>query len=232
MTWVPEQLTSHGYVTLSFTPPNTASLDITQWAEGLQAGISRLKDENNLNHSPIQSLMDNKKFGVIGISMGGDGSIEAAGAQSSEIGAAVALAPAPPGYSTTKETDTMAAARNIKVPILFVTGSKDGIAPSAIVLDYYTLIPSQTTKEYVQIKGANHIGYIDEMYAEIAGLLGIDNSIGITYAKQRRITGKYFTAWFQYYLKGLQNYFTYLYGPDAQNDLTGGVLSDLKYNLP
>jgi dienelactone hydrolase len=231
ITWIPEHLTSHGYVTICFTPPDPALFDITQWATGFSAGISRIKNETQMSNSPVSGLLDTERFGSIGLSMGGGGSIEAAGSEGSEIDAAVGLAPA--GFSSEGDTDTMAAARNIRIPTQIQVGTNDGLVPPADARPFYdAVIPDETIKEYVEINGGNHIGFLDETYAGIATILKIDNPIGIAFAEQRRLSGKYFTAWFQFYLKGLPGYYTYLFGPEAQDDHDSGKLSEWLFNVP
>ena len=37
--WIPKHLTSHGYVTICFTPPNKLQGNTSQWASGLSRGI-------------------------------------------------------------------------------------------------------------------------------------------------------------------------------------------------
>lgn len=105
ITWLPQQLASHGYVALCFTPPAGGTLgiwsysdfvqswDTTQWAEGFKVGIDKLKEQNGLDGSLIRGLLDTETFGAIGLSMGGGGALEAAGS-SAEIDAVVGLAPA------------------------------------------------------------------------------------------------------------------------------------------
>ncbi len=113
ITWVPQQLASHGYVALCFTPPAGGTLntwswsglvqswDTTQWAEGFKAGIDKLKEQNGLEGSLIQGLLDEETFGGIGLSMGGGGVLEAAGT-GAQFDAVVGLAPA---YSDAEAAD-------------------------------------------------------------------------------------------------------------------------------
>ena len=224
--WIPEHLTSYGYVTICFTPPKKISGDTTQWAYGLIGGIEKLKNQNNLLFSPIKDMVDVETFGAIGLSMGGGGCIEATGALNSEIDAAVALAPA-------ASDDAKNAAQNITVPTQLQVGNNDGMVPPEHVIPYYTeFIPETSVKEYMSITGGNHIGFVDEFVARIAERLNIDNPKGIEFAEQRQISRKYFTAWFQYHLKGLDEYYTYIFGEEAQNDLDTGILTDLHYNIP
>lgn len=224
--WIPKHLTSYGYVTICFTPPNKLLGDTTQWAYGFNGGIEKLKSQNSLWFSPISDMVDVETFGGIGLSMGGGGCIEATGAPNSEIDAAVPLAPA--GSDAAKD-----AARNITVPTQLQVGTNDGMVPPDRVLPFYTdMIPDTSVKEYLSITGGNHIGFIDGFVARLVEWFGIDNPKGIEFEEQRRISRKYFTAWFQYHLKGLDEYFTYIFGEEAQNDLDAGILSDLRYNIP
>ena len=179
-----------------------------------------------MQFSPISGILDIETFGGIGLSMGGGGCIEATGAHNSEIDASVPLAPA--GTNSAK-----AAAQNITVPTQLQVGNNDGMVPPDRVVPFYSnLILDTTVKEYLSITGGNHIGFIDEFVAKIAEWLGIDDPRGIEFEEQRQISSKYFTAWFQYHLKDLDEYFTYIFGEEAQNDLDEGILSDLRYNIP
>ncbi|PNX50204.1 MAG: hypothetical protein BV456_07450 [Thermoplasmata archaeon M8B2D] len=224
--WIPEHLTSYGYITICFTPPKKISGDTTQWAYGFIGGIEKLKSQNSMWFSPIKDMVDVETFGGIGLSMGGGGCIEATGTPNSEIDAAVSLAPA-------SSNDAKNAAQNITVPTQIQVGNNDGMVPPESVIPFYTnSIPETTVKEYLSITGGNHIGFVDEFTARLAEKLGIDKPKGIEFAEQHRVSRKYFTAWFQYHLKGLDEYYTYIFGEEAQNDLDTGILSQLHYNNP
>jgi len=221
--WIPMHLTTHGYVTICFTPPDKLLGDSTQWAYGFIRGIEKLKSQNSLWFSPISGILDTETFGGIGLSMGGAGCIEATGIINSEIDTAVVLAPA----SSNSSKD---AAQNITVPIQIQVGNNDGMVPPERVLPYYSdLIINTLNKEYLSITGANHIGFIDEFFARFAEWVGLDDPKEIIFEEQRRISSRYFTAWFEYHLRGLDEYFTYIFGEEAQNDFDAGVLSDLQY---
>lgn len=227
VSWIPELLVSHGYVTLGFTPPDMFSNSTTQWAYGFIGGIEKLKMLNNDSASPIYGLLDTDNFGVIGLSMGGAGCIEAAGTADSGVDAAVSLAPA--GYNASNTTPTMTAAYNITVPIQLQVGTEDTFVPPERVLPFYTyLIPATTTKEYIVINGGNHIGFLTWNFAEIANYFGKELNASVGFEEQRRISGYYFTSWFQYNLKGLEEYYTYIFGDNAVQ-LNVSVLD---YNIP
>jgi dienelactone hydrolase len=223
--WIPKHLTSHGYVTLCFTPPNKLLGNTSQWAYGFIGGIEKLKSLNNNKFSPLYGILNEDIFGAIGLSMGGAGCIEATGVLDSMIDAAVALAAA-------SSNSSISAATNISVPVQIQVGSNDGMVPPHRVLPYYDdFIPDTTVKEYLAIKGGNHIGFIDERVASFAEWIGIDNPRGIEFKEQHRISSKFFTAWFKYYLNGSSDYYTYIFGNEAQNDFDTEILSDFKYKI-
>jgi hypothetical protein len=82
------------------------------------------------------------------------------------------------------------------------------------------------------ITGGNHLGFIDEKYALFGQRWGIDNPPGINVEQQHNISRIYFTAWFQYHLRQLDEYYTYIFGEQALQDLDEGILADLRYNIP
>jgi len=226
ITWIPEHLTSYGYVTLCFTPPFRGSWDTTQWASGLLGGLTTVQNQDNRRCSPIYHILDRETCGAIGLSMGGGGCIEATGKEGSLIDAAVGLAPA-------NSARVASAARNITVPIQLQVGTHDGwIPPEDVLRKYVEYLSNETVKEYLSITGGNHIGYIDEFYANFAQRLKMDNPPGISVEQQHNISRKYFTAWFQYHLRHLNEYYTYIFGEDAQRDLETGILSEFCYNIP
>ncbi len=220
LTWLPTHLASYGYVVLCFTPPNPGVKINKKWADGFTGGITMLKKQNTCWLSPIRGLLDTETFGGIGFSMGGCGCLEAAADPNSEIDAAVSMACGPEGVPF---------AEYIQMPIQFQVGSLDGHID--LVSESYEYV-TQAPKEYVEIGGGNHAGFLDELYAFIAVFFGIEPPADITHKEQRRVSSRYFTSWFNYFLKGDLDYGTYIFGDEAQNDLDSWVLSDLKYNIP
>lgn len=231
--WIGRQLTSYGYVTICFTPPNTLSMDTQQWAQGCNKAIATLKSENTRCLSPMRGLLNADKFGVMGHSMGGAGVIEAASANPG-IDAVVALAPGADNGSLAQYFErTKQDCALVTAPIQMQVGSNDGDVLPAWVDEYYNLVPGMTAKEQLVITGANHIGFYDEGVVCLFQWMitfGLDNPSTISIAEQHRVSQKYYTAWFQYYLKGITGYGTYIFGDEAQSDLTAGVLTALEYN--
>lgn len=190
--WIPEHLTSWGYVTLCFTTPNPALNDDAQWAAGFNGGISKLQSEANTSPlSPICKLLATNRFGVIGLSSGGAGAMIAA-ASNSQIKAVVALAP-------DKNAQTDSAAPQITVPIQVQVGSNDQLNPPAIVWELYTKI-TNAPKDFEEISGGNHVGYLDEWAAKLAQPLSGDGPCTIGFAAQRQLASGYFTSYFELHL--------------------------------
>lgn len=235
ITWIPRHMASHGYVTIVFTPPCIVSPLTSQWADGFSGGIDELKYQNRKWFSPVRNLIDTSRFGVIGFSMGGAGAVEAA-ANDPEVDVAVGLAPANMDIPLADAffDHVRDAAADISVPTMFQVGSNDGFVQPMWVQDLYDKLPDSTATEYVEIAGANHVGYIDTWVVDIAGelveIVDGDNTIGAD--EQHRIAGRYFTSWFNYHLKDQGGYCAYLIGDEAQADLDRGVLTVLEYNLP
>jgi dienelactone hydrolase len=282
ITWLPQQLASHGYVALCFTPPAGGTLntwtysglvqswDTTQWAAGFKAGIDKLKEQNGLDGSLIRGLLDTGTFGVIGLSMGGAGALEAAGT-SAEIDAVVGLAPAYTdvdgadglcqlmaltgsplagdipdwacwlldavdalGRLDRVFADVRTAAADIAVPAQVQVGSGDAFILPDWVHAAYDDIPGTSGKAYVEINGGSHAGFIDAWVLSFGDSLeqALGGGIEIEVQEQHRVSQKYFTSWFNYYLKGQTGYGTYLFGAEAQADVGGGVLSALETSIP
>ena len=224
--WIPNHLTSHGFITLCFTPPNKYLGNTTQWSYGFTGGIDKLCEENRRVLSPIFELIDEDNIGIIGLSMGGAGCIEATGNNPTIIDAAVALAPA-------RSNNSMSASMKISTPIQIQVGSNDSMVQPERVFPYYNIqISNNSVKEYLVINGGNHIGYIDEFFARFAQWIGFDGDKGIEFNEQRRISSKYFTSWFYYYLKDQNEYYPYIFGNEAMNDYNSGILLEFMFHIP
>ncbi len=204
-TWLAEHLTSHGYVTVTITPPMSASSNATQWANAFIGAIDMLEEQNARQHGAVYAIADMSRIGVSGFSMGGGGTIEAT-SMDSRITAAAPLAPVALEdedqwwYDGVIEEIKIAAA-NIKVPTMMILGSNDRFIYNPEVKGYYDLLPETTPKAFLEVDGANHVGYVDKFYANVARGTMIDNPSLIGIDRQKEITQAYILAWFNIYLK-------------------------------
>jgi hypothetical protein len=240
LTWLSEHLASHGYVVLGFTPQNPFALDVTNWADGFRQGLAFLYVENSRIDSPVFGLVSTERTGLIGLSMGGAGALEAAG-NGVEADAVVALAPGINDLGRFIFMETIEAAERIQVPTQIQVGNRDCfINPKEGSMLRFTNLTDQgaatyydivtARKLYVEIEGANHVAYINEDIADVGNdivvdLIPIDCAATISTAEQHRIAAKYATMWFDTYLYGITLWDQALFGKGIREDLGSGVLS-------
>ena len=148
------------------------------------------------------------------------GTIEIAGTDP-RVDAAVALAPV-----------FTAAAADVTIPLQIQIGSEDCMVPADITRLLYEAVPG-APKQFLELAGANHIGYVDQALAAVGGfliteVLPIDCPPRITYAEQHRVSTEYATMWFDAHLYGTDAWADELFGSGVQADLAAGVLSELR----
>ncbi len=150
--WVAEHLASYGYIAVALSQPYPAEWNATQFAAGFRTGIDVLKERSASAGDPISGLLD-PKFGVIGHSEGGGGTIEAAGTDA-RVSAAVTLA----AWIGWQEDQVRDRAASIEVPTLLLAGTADPInaAGSQEIYDRITLAP----KHYVELAGVGHFDFV------------------------------------------------------------------------
>lgn len=136
-------LASHGIVALTIGTNNGAdSPDVR--AQALLDGIETLKAENDRAGSPLQGEMALDRFGVMGWSMGGGGTLIAAN-DHPELRAAVTLAAWSPGVRFADNA----------VPTLLLAGSADTLAGGQSQ-GFFDSIPEATPKMLFEVAGGPH----------------------------------------------------------------------------
>ena len=225
-----EYYASWGYVIAvpSMQYAGMFSSDHEKCAYELLATIDFLKDKNG-SDSPINGMIDEDKIGMTGFSLGAKASILAAqyevedDDQDEDIKAL-----APMAVSIDNDPDPIPGLDLIDIPVQLQAGENDEIAPpednSQVVYDNLEDSPTQ----YFMIAGANHNQYADMDPA--SGGIG-DGEAEISREEQHRIARKYATSFFEYYLKGEENFGEYLYGEFIEFDLSKDTLlfNDFKY---
>ncbi|MCG8915506.1 alpha/beta hydrolase [Actinokineospora sp. PR83] len=140
MAWLGPRLASQGFVV--FTIDTNTTLDQPD-SRGRQllAALDYLTER-----SSVRSRIDSSRLGVIGHSMGGGGTLEAARSRPT-LQAAIPLT----GWNLTTNWSTN------RVPTLVVGAQSDTVAPvGAHSIPFYNSLPSTLDKAYLELRGASH----------------------------------------------------------------------------
>lgn len=138
--WLRPRIASQGFVVISF---NTNSVYDQPAARGdqLLAALDYV-----VGTSSVRSRVDASRQAVIGHSMGGGGTLEAAKDRSS-LQAAVGLT----GWNADKTWS------EISTPSLQIGAEDDTVAPvGSHAIPFYDSLPSRTPKGYLELEGASH----------------------------------------------------------------------------
>ncbi|RSD13955.1 bis(hydroxyethyl) terephthalate hydrolase [Amycolatopsis eburnea] len=138
--WLGPRLASQGFVVFTIDTLTTSDQPDSRGRQ-LLASLDYLTQQ-----SSVRSRIDSSRLGVVGHSMGGGGTLEAARSRPS-LQAAVPLT----GWNLTKNWST------VSVPTLVVGAEADTIAPVAThSIPFYTSLPSTLDKAYLELRGASH----------------------------------------------------------------------------
>ncbi|EWC61174.1 Triacylglycerol lipase precursor [Actinokineospora spheciospongiae] len=140
MAWLGPRLASQGFVV--FTIDTNTTLDQPD-SRGRQllAALDYLTER-----SSVRSRIDSSRLGVIGHSMGGGGTLEAARSRPT-LQAAIPLT----GWNLTTNWS------GNRVPTLVVGAQSDTIAPvGSHSIPFYNSLPSTLDKAYLELRGASH----------------------------------------------------------------------------
>jgi len=136
-------LASHGIVALTIGT-NSGGDPPEARAQALLDGIETLRAENTRSDSPIVGQMALDRFGVMGWSMGGGGTLIAANGNP-ELRAAVSFAAWSPGARFGED----------QVPTLLLAGSSDTLAGGQSQ-GFFESIPESTPKMLFEVAGGSH----------------------------------------------------------------------------
>jgi dienelactone hydrolase len=216
--WIGKHLASHGFIVLIFTVPIPIIADTIQQEAGFMSGFEFLMRENEASHSDLFGRVDTGKRALMGHSLGGASALAAASKM--EVDAIVALAPAP-----LFDKSLLGA---ISAPTQIQIGSFDTIVGEKTAASYYDLL-TVTPKQFLTLNGANHLDFHDVTSTAYSAGNRADHPATVDTNSTQRLSRRYFTAWLYRFLKDDPNVSHYLFGQDAQQDLSARQLAVLKF---
>lgn len=198
--WWGRHLSSHGFAVMVL---DTNSLrDGPQLrAAALMAALDTIRGEGERSGSPIRGKILNERMAVMGHSMGGGGSLLAAGANGDQLQAIIPFNPwLPDGDLAT-----------LQVPTLMIAGEDDRIAAVADhAWPLFQSLPDATPRMYVEFAGGNH--FIANSVTDDEGLrpnIDVRDSLAALGV-----------AWLKLFLDGDEDYRAFLFEglPDEQRE--------------
>lgn len=157
------------------------------WRTAHNAGIAKLKSENNRAGSPIAGLVDTNALQIMGFSKGGGGTLLAAHDQGAAVKSAQALAP---------YMDNIAYnIRNINAATIVYTGTDDVVAPAMGAVGMFNSLPRSVERTLAYFRGMPHKGWMLDGTSQ-------DHVKALTYI----------TAWMKVHLSGDNSYASYVDG--------------------
>ena len=138
---ISRRLATHGFVVVTI---NTNSVYDFPSSRANQL-LAALRTVTALTTGPVAGKMDTTRQGVAGWSMGGGGAMLAAG-MTPGLKGGVAFAP----WSQSNNLSRSA------VPMAYLAGTADSVAPPSMSASFYNATPSTTSKLLGVIRGADH----------------------------------------------------------------------------
>ena len=140
MAWLARRVASHGFVVININTNSTFDQPASR-GDQLLAALNYLTGS-----SSVRTRVDASRLAVMGHSMGGGGTLEAAKDRPT-LKAAVPLTP----WNTDKSWP------EIRTPTMIFGAQSDTIAsPASHAIPFYNSIPSTTEKAYLELRGASH----------------------------------------------------------------------------
>lgn len=209
-----EHLASWGYVVAIPRLPDDAEARIAE----MQAVLSYLEAQTDTSGSFLYQKVDTNRLAVAGHSFGG-ATVLALAARDSRVKAAVALDPVyhqggPGGNPEIWDPDVEGP--EITAPTCILGAPSSTCNSEADYAEIYPFVGA-THKASFLIVGASHCDFMDPGQSFCALVCG-----GSTDSQRTRSIQKTMTAWFNYYLHLDTDYYTYLYGAEADADIAAG----------
>jgi dienelactone hydrolase len=211
-----QHLASWGYVAAIPSLPDDAEQRVTD----LRAVLSYLANLANKPGPFLYRKLDRDRLAVAGHSLGGATALAAA-ARDGRVKAVVALDPVYHEGSFGQEGDEIwhpdAEGPDIKAPTGILGAPASSCNANADYADIYPLVGA-THKASFHIVRASHCDFTDP------GNMFCGFTCGASSPARTELSQRYMTAWFNYYLHYKTDYYTYLYGAEAGEDISAGLI--------
>lgn len=212
-------LASWGYIVLVADFP---SEDIEARAADVQYLLSYLEAENVNAASIFYNCIDTSRFGLLGHSLGGLTTLMAS-ARDPRVQVAVALDPVNPPEQMATPWDYAAEAPQVHAPLAVIGAPSQTCNSSANYNSMYPVLGSNHKALWV-IDGASHCDFVD-FTSSLESFFCYLICGGQYSAERVQLARRYTTAWLNYYLREQPEYFSYLYGEDAEADIQANVVT-------
>jgi dienelactone hydrolase len=211
-----EHLGSWGYIVAIPDFP-TENREIR--ASDIQHLFSYLEAENSNGASPFFQMIDADRFGLAGHSLGGLGTLMVASRDARINMAGVPLDPADSPFSS---WDYAAESPNITAPLVVIAAPAQPCNNQAAYNDIYPHIGATHKAKFIVANGT-HCDFMNTDDTRQTDACGI--FCGEYSPERSAIAERYTTAWFNYYLRLDTDYYTYLYGAQADADIQAGLIT-------
>jgi pimeloyl-ACP methyl ester carboxylesterase len=211
-----EHLGSWGYI---IAIPDFPDEDREIRASDMQHLLSYLEAETSDGASPFFQMIDTDRFSLAGHSLGGLGTLMVASRDARINMAGIPLDPAGSPFST---WDYAAELPNITAPIAVIAAPAQLCNNQAGYNDMYPYIGATHRAKFI-ITNGTHCDFMntdDTWQTYACGIV-----CGEFSPERSAIAERYTTAWFNYYLHLDTDYFTYLYGAEAEADIQAGLIT-------
>ncbi len=208
-----EHLAGWGYICMVVnTPWWTTSHE--RIANQISINLDYIIARNSDHRSRFHNMIDTGKLAASGHSAGGKCSILAA-FNDNRIKACATLDPVDDGPFQVSVAPELIS--QMHIPMLFMGTDIADTSCNPTESNYERFYESANApKEKVVVIGGDHCHFCDYVHALCICPEGED------WSQQHYLARKYVTAWYNYFLKGNQEYYTYLFGFEANQDVLRG----------
>ncbi|MES2088610.1 MAG: alpha/beta hydrolase [Pseudomonadota bacterium] len=202
--WLGPLLASHGFVVVTINA-KTIFDNPSSRGKQMMAALNQVVGLSAVKTSPFAGKVDGSRMGVMGHSMGGGGSLDAA-RDNPSLKASIPMAP----WETTKIYTTTT------VPTMIVSCESDIIASvNNHANKFYDSFTPSLNKALLEMKGVGHSCTTSSANATV-----------------KTVVGKYSIAWLKRFIDSDTRYSPFLCGAPHQADIAGSLISKYKENCP